>query len=42
VTLHGPFKTDAEVKESQRVILLGPQCKITEGGAWDPNWDKPQ
>jgi hypothetical protein len=42
VTVHGPFETDAEVKEDQRVTLLGPQCKVTEGGAWDPNWDKPQ
>jgi hypothetical protein len=41
-TLHGPFKTHAEVQEHQRVTLLGPQCKVTEGGAWDPNWDKPQ
>jgi hypothetical protein len=39
---HGPFKTDAELKEDQRVALLGRQCKVTEGGAWDPNWDKPQ
>jgi len=42
VTLHGPFETDAEVKEHQRKTLLGPQCKLTEGGEWDPNWDKPQ
>jgi hypothetical protein len=42
VTLHGPFKTHAEVDEHQRLTLLGPQCKVTEGGAWDPNWDKLQ
>jgi hypothetical protein len=42
VGLYGPFQTDAEVSESQRLILLGPQCKITEGGMWDPAWDKAQ
>jgi hypothetical protein len=42
ITLHDPFKTDAEVKEHQRVTLLGPQCKVTEGGTWDPAWEKPQ
>jgi hypothetical protein len=28
--MHGPFKTDDEVKEHQRVTLLGPQCEVTE------------
>ena len=42
VELHGPFKTDAEVAESQRLTLLGPQCEVTEGGMWDPAWDRPQ
>jgi hypothetical protein len=42
VTLHGPFKTKAEVNEHQQLTLLGPQCKVIEGGAWDPNWDKLQ
>jgi hypothetical protein len=42
ITLHGPFKTEAEVAEHQRVTLLGPQCEVKEGGMWDPNWDKPQ
>jgi hypothetical protein len=41
-TLHGPFKTQAEVKASQHLILFGPQCKVIEGGKWDPAWDKPQ
>jgi hypothetical protein len=40
--LHGPFKTDAESVEDQKLILLGPQCAVTEGGAWDPAWDRPQ
>jgi hypothetical protein len=39
---HGPFKTEAEVAESQRLILLGPQCEVREGGVWDSAWDKPQ
>jgi hypothetical protein len=42
ITLHGPFKTEAEVDEDQRVTLLGAQCEVTYGGAWDPNWEKPQ
>jgi hypothetical protein len=29
VKLFGPFKTDAEVRESERLTLLGPQCKVT-------------
>jgi hypothetical protein len=39
---HGPFKTDAELYEDQRVTLFGSQCEITEGGMWDPAWDKAQ
>lgn len=39
---HGPFKSDEEVKESQRLVLLGEQCEVTEAGTWDPAWDKPQ
>lgn len=41
VKIHGPFKTDAEVTESQRLVLLGPQCEVTEGGYWDPAWGSP-
>jgi len=40
--LYGPFKSEAEVKENQRVILFGKDCAIEEGGMWDPAWDKPQ
>jgi hypothetical protein len=39
---HGPFETDAEVREHQRLTLFGPQCEVKAGGAWDPNWSKPQ
>ena len=39
---YGPFKTDAECREHQRLTLLGPQCVVTYGGEWDPNWTKPQ
>jgi hypothetical protein len=39
---HGPFKTDAEADEDFRVVVLGPQCEITDGGTWDPAWDKLQ
>jgi hypothetical protein len=39
---HGPFKTDPEAEEDFRVVVLGPQCKITDGGVWDPAWDRLQ
>ena len=42
VEIHGPFKTEAEVEESQRLIIAGPQCEVTEGGMWDPAWDRMQ
>ena len=42
VTLHGPFRSDAEVKKNQRVVLFGPQAVVKEGGQWDPAWDNPQ
>jgi len=38
----GPFATEAESRENQRLMLLGEQCKVQYGGMWDPNWDKPQ
>jgi hypothetical protein len=39
---YGPFESAEEVSESQRVVLLGADCKVSYGGEWDPNWDKPQ
>jgi hypothetical protein len=41
-TLHGPFRTKREALRDSEVTVLGPQCKITEGGQWDPAWDRPQ
>jgi hypothetical protein len=38
----GHVASHAEVTEHQRVTLLGPQCEVSKGGAWDPNWNKPQ
>lgn len=40
--LHGPFNTQGEATKDQRLVLLGPQCKVTEGGMWDPNWERKQ
>jgi hypothetical protein len=28
---HGPFATEAEEAENQRIVLLGEQCKVTPG-----------
>jgi hypothetical protein len=39
---HGPFKSEEEARENQRFVLFGPQCKIEEGGMWDPAWARPQ
>ena len=41
-TVHGPFKTDDEVRESQRLVLGGQDCVVKHGGMWDPAWNKPQ
>jgi hypothetical protein len=40
--IHGPFATEAECNESQRLVLFGPQCECIEGGAWNPAWDRLQ
>jgi hypothetical protein len=40
--LHGPFLTQTEADEDQRLVLLGPQCLVQEGGDWNPAWDKLQ
>ena len=29
-------------RESQRIVLLGPQCELKEGGVWNPAWDRMQ
>lgn len=45
VEIHGPFKTEAEVKANQTLVLFGSQCEVTEGDTWewdDPAWNKPQ
>ena len=30
------YTAHAEVSEDPRLVLLGPQCEIVEGGVWDP------
>jgi hypothetical protein len=40
VELH--VKSNGEAEENQQLVLLGPQCKVTEGGVWDPAWGRPQ
>jgi hypothetical protein len=39
---HGPFPTKAAALLDSEITTFGPQCKITDGGQWDPVWDKPQ
>jgi hypothetical protein len=31
-----PVQTAAEMDENQRLVPLGPECKVTEGGEWNP------
>jgi len=38
VGLHGPFPTE----EAAQIDALGPDCRITYGGVFDPEWEKPQ
>ena len=40
--LHGPFDTEAEAEEAARIAVIGPDCDVTEGGMWDPAWEKSQ
>jgi len=39
--LHGPFDTAAEANEAARIAVIG-DCGVTEGGMWDPAWNKAQ
>jgi hypothetical protein len=39
---HGLFASEQEIEADVPRTLFGPQCKATEGGMWDPAWDKPQ
>jgi hypothetical protein len=41
-TPHGPFRTKREAEKDSEVTVLGPQCKFSEGGAWDSAWDGTQ
>ena len=38
----GPFRTQQEAQKNATDTILGPQCKIKEGGTWDKAWDRMQ
>jgi len=38
----GPFNTAAEAAKAAEIGIAGENCKLERGGAWDPNWEKPQ
>jgi hypothetical protein len=40
--LHGPFDTQDEADADARIAVVGADCVIEEGGAWDRAWSKPQ
>jgi hypothetical protein len=40
--LHGPFQSQADADEDQRLVLLGGNVLLTNGGDWNPAWDKLQ
>jgi hypothetical protein len=33
--LHGPFETCADSLDDQRLVLVGPQGTVADGGTWD-------
>jgi hypothetical protein len=39
--ISGPFRTEQEAETDFNKTML-PDCTITEGGQWDPNWNKKQ
>jgi hypothetical protein len=41
-TWYGPFGTEQEAEKHSEITVLGPQCKVKNGGVWDPAWDKLQ
>lgn len=38
----GPFNTQQEAEKNATDTIFGPQCKIMEGGRWDPAWERKQ
>jgi hypothetical protein len=40
--VHGPFDTEAEALRAAQIAVVGPDCKVTVAGSWDPAWSKPQ
>jgi hypothetical protein len=41
-SLHGPFRTKRQALRNAEITVFGPRCKFTEGGEWDPAWDRVQ
>jgi hypothetical protein len=40
--MYGPFPTREEAQTHSEVTVLGPQCKVKDGGQWHPAWERPQ
>jgi hypothetical protein len=36
--LHGPFDSKTECDRDRDLTVLGPDCKVTRCGEWDPSW----
>jgi hypothetical protein len=37
----GPFNTQAEADAAAEIAVAG-DCEVTDAGAWDPAWERPQ
>jgi hypothetical protein len=37
----GPYATQAEADTAAEIAVAG-DCEVTDAGAWDPAWSRPQ
>jgi hypothetical protein len=41
IAVGGPFNTQAEADAAAEIAVAG-DCEVTDAGAWDPAWSRPQ
>jgi hypothetical protein len=41
IAVGGPFNTQAEADAAAEIAVAG-DCEVTDAGAWDPAWERPQ
>jgi hypothetical protein len=42
IEANGPFRSHAETEADSQNVALGPEAEITDGGQWDPAWNRKQ